>query len=194
MRRRQREAASNQKQEEAQRRQWEAHRSSISSHSSGDEVFLPLWLPLSLTAAWLKNLINVSDCHVLQGEESVLTRLAPPQEMLPHLQAQAPPMKFNENTEGDGQPKTGNTCNALSGKTHHNTTSSSRSSCLHSLSPSYLPQVPCQACPTSLVSGERVGVEVSTKKFPAAAWPPRLLSTRLCTAWADSSVTSWTHA
>lgn len=38
VRRRQREAANNQKQEEAQKRQWEAHRSSVSSHSSGDEV------------------------------------------------------------------------------------------------------------------------------------------------------------
>uniref|UniRef100_A0A4W6BW12 Voltage-gated inwardly rectifying potassium channel KCNH2 n=1 Tax=Lates calcarifer TaxID=8187 RepID=A0A4W6BW12_LATCA len=28
----------------------------------------------------------------------------------------ATPMNFNENTEGDGDPKTGNTCNALSGK------------------------------------------------------------------------------
>uniref|UniRef100_A0A3B4TBM4 Voltage-gated inwardly rectifying potassium channel KCNH2 n=1 Tax=Seriola dumerili TaxID=41447 RepID=A0A3B4TBM4_SERDU len=37
VRRRQREAANNQKQEEASKRQWEAHRSSVSSHSSGDE-------------------------------------------------------------------------------------------------------------------------------------------------------------
>lgn len=38
VRRRQKEAAVNQKQEEAPKRQWEAHRSSVSSHSSGDEV------------------------------------------------------------------------------------------------------------------------------------------------------------
>lgn len=38
MRRRQRETANNQKQEEAPKRQWETHRSSVSSHSSGDEV------------------------------------------------------------------------------------------------------------------------------------------------------------
>uniref|UniRef100_A0A4W6BW35 Voltage-gated inwardly rectifying potassium channel KCNH2 n=1 Tax=Lates calcarifer TaxID=8187 RepID=A0A4W6BW35_LATCA len=86
VRRRQREAANNQKQEEAPKRQWEAHRSSVSSHSSGDE-----------------------------GEESVVTGLAPPPVMLGNPQAQATPMNFNENTEGDGDPKTGNTCNALSG-------------------------------------------------------------------------------
>ncbi|XP_070842045.1 voltage-gated inwardly rectifying potassium channel KCNH2 isoform X1 [Chaetodon trifascialis] len=86
VRRRQREAANNQKQEEAPKRQWEAHRSSVSSHSSGDE-----------------------------GEESVVTRLAPPPAMLENIQTQATPMNFNENTEGDGDPKTGNTCNALSG-------------------------------------------------------------------------------
>lgn len=39
VRRRQREAANNQKQEETQKRPWEAHRSSMSSHSSGDEVW-----------------------------------------------------------------------------------------------------------------------------------------------------------
>lgn len=35
--------------------------------------------------------------------------------MLENPHAQAPPMKFSENTEGDSDPKTGNTCNALSG-------------------------------------------------------------------------------
>ncbi|XP_034562152.1 potassium voltage-gated channel subfamily H member 2 isoform X3 [Notolabrus celidotus] len=85
VRRRHREAANNQKQEEAPKRQWEAHQSSMSSHSSGDE-----------------------------GEEPVVARLAPPP-MLDTPHAQAPPMNFNENTEGDGDPKTGNTCNALSG-------------------------------------------------------------------------------
>ncbi|XP_049421428.1 potassium voltage-gated channel subfamily H member 2 [Epinephelus fuscoguttatus] len=86
VRRRQREAANNQKQEEASKRQWQAHRSSVSSHSSGDE-----------------------------GEESIVTRLAPPPAMLENPLAQAVPRNFNENTEGDGDPKTGNTCNALSG-------------------------------------------------------------------------------
>lgn len=40
LRRRQREAAANQKQEEAAaaKRQWQVHRSSMSSHTSGDEV------------------------------------------------------------------------------------------------------------------------------------------------------------
>ncbi|KAM9337545.1 voltage-gated inwardly rectifying potassium channel KCNH2 [Symphorus nematophorus] len=86
VRRRQREAANNQKQEEASKRQWETHRNSVSSHSSGDE-----------------------------GEEPVVTRLAPPPAMLENPPAQSTPMNFNENTEGDGDPKTGNTCNALSG-------------------------------------------------------------------------------
>ncbi|KAM9839180.1 voltage-gated inwardly rectifying potassium channel KCNH2 [Aulostomus maculatus] len=84
--RRQREAASSQKREEAAKRQWEKHRNSASSHSSGDE-----------------------------GEESVVTSLAPPPAMHENLQAHAPPRNFNENSEGDGDPKTGNTCNALSG-------------------------------------------------------------------------------
>ncbi|XP_068200015.1 potassium voltage-gated channel subfamily H member 2 [Antennarius striatus] len=81
VRRRQRQAASNQKQE-AQKCQWDVRRNSVSSHSSCDEG------------------------------ESVVTRLAPPQEMLENPQVQSP---MNENTEGDGDPKTGNTCNALSG-------------------------------------------------------------------------------
>ncbi|XP_029385535.1 potassium voltage-gated channel subfamily H member 2 [Echeneis naucrates] len=86
VRRRQREAANNQKQGEASKRKWEAHRSSVSSHSSGDE-----------------------------GEESVVTGLAPPPIMLGNPHTQATAMNFNENMEGDGDPKTGNTCNALSG-------------------------------------------------------------------------------
>lgn len=59
-----------------------------------------------------------------------------------------------------------------------------------------LPQVPSQACPTSLVSGGRVAVAaaVSTRRFPAAAWPPHRPLTRHCTAWADSNETSWTRA
>lgn len=51
VRRRQREAASNQKQEEATKRQWESHRSSVSSHSSGDEVSFSSGLPVLCTAA-----------------------------------------------------------------------------------------------------------------------------------------------
>ncbi|XP_034718663.1 potassium voltage-gated channel subfamily H member 2 [Etheostoma cragini] len=86
LRRRHREATNNQKQEEAPQRQWEAHRSSVSSHSSGDE-----------------------------GEESIVTRLAPPPAMLENPQAQAMPRNYNRNTEGEGDPKIGNTCNALSG-------------------------------------------------------------------------------
>ncbi|XP_026218750.1 potassium voltage-gated channel subfamily H member 2 isoform X2 [Anabas testudineus] len=86
MRRRQRETANNQKQEEAPKRQWETHRSSVSSHSSGDE-----------------------------GEERVVTGLSPASAMLGNPQPQATPMNFSENTDGDADPKTGNTCNALSG-------------------------------------------------------------------------------
>ncbi|KAM6900491.1 voltage-gated inwardly rectifying potassium channel KCNH2 [Xenentodon cancila] len=86
MRQRHREAPNNQKEkEEASQKQWGAHRSSVSSHSSGDE-----------------------------GEESVVTGLAPPA-VLETPKAQAPPMNFSENTEADGDPKSGNTCNALSG-------------------------------------------------------------------------------
>ncbi|XP_058481357.1 potassium voltage-gated channel subfamily H member 2 isoform X2 [Solea solea] len=86
VRRRQREAANHHKQEEAPTRQWEAHRSSVSSRSSGDE-----------------------------GDESVVTGLAPPPEILGNPQVQASAGIFKENSEGDGDPKTGNTCNALSG-------------------------------------------------------------------------------
>ncbi|XP_069007336.1 voltage-gated inwardly rectifying potassium channel KCNH2 [Embiotoca jacksoni] len=85
VRRRQRETGANQKHEEAPKRQWR-HRSSVSSHSSGDE-----------------------------GEESVVTGLAPPSALMENLQVQATPINFSENTEADGDPKTGNTCNALSG-------------------------------------------------------------------------------
>uniref|UniRef100_A0A8C4HGD2 Voltage-gated inwardly rectifying potassium channel KCNH2 n=1 Tax=Dicentrarchus labrax TaxID=13489 RepID=A0A8C4HGD2_DICLA len=53
--------------------------------------------------------------NLRDGEESVVTRLAPPPVMVESPQAQVKPMSFNENTEGDGDPKTGNTCNALSG-------------------------------------------------------------------------------
>lgn len=114
VRRRQREAANNQKREEALKRQWEAHRSSVSSHSSGDEVLL--FLPMVVLNSTIKSCVNVWDLCLLQGEESVVTRLALPTEMLQNPHAEAAPRKFNENTEGDGDPKTGNTCNALSGK------------------------------------------------------------------------------
>ncbi|XP_026148436.1 potassium voltage-gated channel subfamily H member 2 [Mastacembelus armatus] len=86
MRRRQREAAHNQKQGETPKAQWDAHRSSVSSHSSGDE-----------------------------GEETVVRGLAPPPAVLGSPQVQARPMNFSENADGDGDTKTGNTCNALSG-------------------------------------------------------------------------------
>ncbi|XP_078147523.1 voltage-gated inwardly rectifying potassium channel KCNH2 [Centroberyx gerrardi] len=86
LRRRRKEAANNQKQGEGLKPDWEGRRNSVSSHSSGDE-----------------------------GEESVVTCPAPPSAMLETAQAQATPLNFNENTEGDGDPKTGNTCNALSG-------------------------------------------------------------------------------
>ncbi|XP_068604054.1 potassium voltage-gated channel subfamily H member 2 [Brachionichthys hirsutus] len=81
VRRRQRQAANNPKQE-APKSPWDVRQHSASSHSSGDEG------------------------------KSVMTRLAPPLEMLENPRVQAP---MNENTECDGDPKTGNTCNALSG-------------------------------------------------------------------------------
>lgn len=53
--------------------------------------------------------------HLPQGEGSVVTRLAPPTGMLLSPQGQATPIK----TECDRGTKTGNTCNALSGKPEH---------------------------------------------------------------------------
>ncbi|XP_077410355.1 voltage-gated inwardly rectifying potassium channel KCNH2 isoform X1 [Vanacampus margaritifer] len=82
-RRREREAAHNQKRQEAAKRQY--HRS-VSSHSSGDE-----------------------------GEESVVTSLAPSSAMLDNHHGLAAHKNFTENADGDGEVKTGNTCNALSG-------------------------------------------------------------------------------
>uniref|UniRef100_A0A3B1KGH5 Voltage-gated inwardly rectifying potassium channel KCNH2 n=1 Tax=Astyanax mexicanus TaxID=7994 RepID=A0A3B1KGH5_ASTMX len=61
-------------------------RSSISSHSSGDE-----------------------------GEENVHACPGPPTPLLELSQAQATSMNFNDHAEGEADPKTGNTCNALSG-------------------------------------------------------------------------------
>uniref|UniRef100_A0A7N6A4S3 Voltage-gated inwardly rectifying potassium channel KCNH2 n=1 Tax=Anabas testudineus TaxID=64144 RepID=A0A7N6A4S3_ANATE len=48
--------------------------------------------------------------------ERVVTGLSPASAMLGNPQPQATPMNFSENTDGDADPKTGNTCNALSGK------------------------------------------------------------------------------
>uniref|UniRef100_H3CTP7 Potassium voltage-gated channel subfamily H member 2 n=1 Tax=Tetraodon nigroviridis TaxID=99883 RepID=H3CTP7_TETNG len=86
VRRRQHDAARNQKQEVLSKQRWQAHRRSASSHSSGEE-----------------------------GEGSVVTRLAPPTEMLLSPPAQATAAKLSDHTEADGDAKTGNTCNALSG-------------------------------------------------------------------------------
>lgn len=129
VRRRQREAANNQKQEEASKRQWEAHRSSVSSHSSGDEVQLCRFLVIrsKILVFFGGGFFVVFFCHfnmrlphTLQGEESVVTGLAPPPAMLESPPPQATPMNFNDNTEGEADPKTGNTCNALSGRTESN--------------------------------------------------------------------------
>ncbi|XP_068565675.1 potassium voltage-gated channel subfamily H member 2 [Cebidichthys violaceus] len=86
VRRRQRDAPKDQNQEGAPKRQWQAHRSSVSSHSSGDE-----------------------------GGDSIMSRLAPPPAMLENPHAKATSRTFSENAEADGDAKTGNTCNALSG-------------------------------------------------------------------------------
>uniref|UniRef100_A0A8C7MV77 Voltage-gated inwardly rectifying potassium channel KCNH2 n=1 Tax=Oncorhynchus kisutch TaxID=8019 RepID=A0A8C7MV77_ONCKI len=77
LRRRQKEAASN---------QGEGPLSSVSSHSSGDE-----------------------------GEESVVTCPAPPSALHEMSPAQATTLNFSDTPEGDGDPKGGNTCNALTG-------------------------------------------------------------------------------
>ncbi len=70
----------------------------------------------------IKGGVNVLDLYFLQGQGSVVTRLAPPPAMQENPQVQATPVNFHENTEGDGDPKTGNTCNALSGKIEQNIT------------------------------------------------------------------------
>ncbi|KAL6098124.1 kcnh2 [Pungitius sinensis] len=80
------EAPGNQNLEGAPKRQWQAHQSSLSSHSSGNE-----------------------------GAGSIVTRLAPPPAGLESSHAQATFRSFSENTEADQNPQTGNTCNALSG-------------------------------------------------------------------------------
>ncbi|KAJ0059785.1 hypothetical protein NL108_012015 [Boleophthalmus pectinirostris] len=86
IRRRQRDTSLSQRTEEVpQAREWTAPRSSVSSHSSGDE-----------------------------GDEAVVTGLAPPPALgNPHAPAKV--LNFRESTEPEGGPKTGNTCNALSG-------------------------------------------------------------------------------
>ncbi|KAI1889003.1 hypothetical protein AGOR_G00174580 [Albula goreensis] len=86
VRRTRKHAASNQG--EGRKAEWEGPRSSVSSpsHSSGDE-----------------------------GEESVHTCLAPPSALAELSQAQGTHLNFSDTPEGEGDPKTGNTCNALSG-------------------------------------------------------------------------------
>lgn len=64
---------------------WDGHRSSVSSHSSGDE-----------------------------GEESLHKGPEPPISLLELSQPQATPNNYDM-AEMDGDPKKGNTCNALSG-------------------------------------------------------------------------------
>ncbi|XP_051543749.1 potassium voltage-gated channel subfamily H member 2-like [Myxocyprinus asiaticus] len=65
---------------------WEEPRNSVSSHSSSDE------------------------------EEGPVHRCAaPPSTHMESFQIQSSSMNFNDMTEGEGYPKTGNTCNALSG-------------------------------------------------------------------------------
>jgi len=51
-----------------------------------------------------------------QGEEPALAFSAPVSTMLETLQAQSTPLNFSENPDREGNPKTGNTCNALSGR------------------------------------------------------------------------------
>uniref|UniRef100_A0A3B4CWQ7 Voltage-gated inwardly rectifying potassium channel KCNH2 n=1 Tax=Pygocentrus nattereri TaxID=42514 RepID=A0A3B4CWQ7_PYGNA len=84
LRRNRKQAMSNQN--EGLKSDWEGPRSSISSHSSGDE-----------------------------REEPFHTSPEPPTALLELSQAQATSVNFNDNPEGEGDPKTGNTCNALSG-------------------------------------------------------------------------------
>uniref|UniRef100_A0A3Q3ABV8 Potassium voltage-gated channel subfamily H member 2 n=1 Tax=Kryptolebias marmoratus TaxID=37003 RepID=A0A3Q3ABV8_KRYMA len=86
-RQRQKEAASNKKdKKEVAKRQWGERQRSPSPNSSGDE-----------------------------GDGSIRTGFTPTPTMLETLKTQVPLRNFRENTEGDGDPKTGNTCNALSG-------------------------------------------------------------------------------
>lgn len=134
---------------------------------------------------------NVWALHLLQGEGSAVTRLAPPTEMLLSPQAQATPTKLSDNTEADGDAKTGNTCNALSGTWEQDLPSPAL---MWFHTHVFLLQAPSQGFPTSSVSGERVGEVVSTRRSPAAAWPPPRSSTLLFTAWLDSNATSWNLA
>ncbi|XP_030623368.1 potassium voltage-gated channel subfamily H member 2 [Chanos chanos] len=73
-------------QNEGLKPEWEGPQSSISSHSSGDE-----------------------------GEEPVQTCPGPPLELTELSQAQGASVNFNDTPEGEVDPKSGNTCNALSG-------------------------------------------------------------------------------
>ncbi|XP_052360588.1 potassium voltage-gated channel subfamily H member 2 isoform X1 [Oncorhynchus keta] len=74
------------RQKEAASNQGEGPLSSVSSHSSGDE-----------------------------GEESVVTCPAPPSALHEMSPAQATTLNFSDTPEGEGDPKGGNTCNALTG-------------------------------------------------------------------------------
>ncbi|KAJ8374874.1 hypothetical protein SKAU_G00054540, partial [Synaphobranchus kaupii] len=73
---------------EGRKAEWERPRSTVSSpsHSSGDE-----------------------------GEESIHKFPAPPSTLTELFQAQAAHLNFSDAPEGEGDPNTGNTCNALSG-------------------------------------------------------------------------------
>lgn len=68
---------------------WKEHHNSISSHSSGEE------------------------------EEPVHTCPTPPTVLMESSQVQRTSMNFNDVSEGDTDPKTGNTCDALSGEKYH---------------------------------------------------------------------------
>ncbi|KAM8823154.1 voltage-gated inwardly rectifying potassium channel KCNH2 isoform 2-T2 [Spinachia spinachia] len=90
VRRRQREAPDNQNLEGAPKQQWQAYRSLLFSHSSGDE-----------------------------RAESIMTRLASRPTVLKSLHAQATFRSFSENTEADRNPQTGNNLSgAFSGVSH----------------------------------------------------------------------------
>ncbi|CAB1341172.1 unnamed protein product, partial [Coregonus sp. 'balchen'] len=84
VRQRRKEAAS--KHGEGLEPDWEGPRSSVSSHSSGDE-----------------------------GEESVVTCPTPLSALHEMSPGQATTLNFRDTPEGEGDPKGGNTCNALSG-------------------------------------------------------------------------------
>lgn len=116
---------------------------------------------------------------LLQGEGSVVTRLAPPTEMLLSPQGQATPMK----TECDGGTKTGNTCNALSGKPAPTLTSSSPRSHTDAVShPSFFSSPPGALSGVSNIFsfwGESRGGGQYQEVPSCSMAPPPLLSTPL---------------